>query len=195
MALELIEAGSTPVDLVGHSFGATVALRLALEHPGLVRSLTLIESVFFSAAKDANRPEFDTHMGAHLGFYDLLDKQDKIGAARAFSDIWGGQVPFDDLPQAQRIYMAERIEMIRAGGESLLGEGVDYIPLARVAQLTVPVLLIQGSKTDPIVAAVHASLDDVLPNSDRRIIEGGGHMVPISHPAEVANEMRIFFNL
>jgi len=195
MALELIEAGPTPVDLVGHSFGATVALRLALERPDLVRSLTLIESVFFSAAKDANRPEFDTHMNAHLGFYDLLDKQDKTGAARAFSNLWGGQVPFDSLPQAQRDYMADRIDMIRAGGESLLGEGPDYIPLARVAQMTVPVLLIEGSKTDPIVGAVHASLDDVLPNSVRQIIDGGGHMVPISHPYEVARAMRVFFKI
>ena len=35
-----------PVDLIGHSFGATVALRLAAEQPQKLRSLTLIEPFF-----------------------------------------------------------------------------------------------------------------------------------------------------
>jgi pimeloyl-ACP methyl ester carboxylesterase len=39
-----------PVDVIGHSFGATVALRLALEQPELVRRLVLVEPVLFAAA-------------------------------------------------------------------------------------------------------------------------------------------------
>jgi pimeloyl-ACP methyl ester carboxylesterase len=39
-----------PVDLIGHSFGATVALRLAVEQPQKLRSLILIEPVFFAVA-------------------------------------------------------------------------------------------------------------------------------------------------
>ena len=35
-----------PVDLIGHSFGAVVALRLAVAAPHAIRSLTLIEPVF-----------------------------------------------------------------------------------------------------------------------------------------------------
>jgi pimeloyl-ACP methyl ester carboxylesterase len=34
-----------PMDLIGHSFGATLALRLAVAHPDRVRSLTMIEPV------------------------------------------------------------------------------------------------------------------------------------------------------
>lgn len=47
-----------PVDVIGHSFGATVALRLALERPELVRSLVLVEPVLFAAAKAAEDPRF-----------------------------------------------------------------------------------------------------------------------------------------
>ena len=39
-----------PMDLIGHSFGATVAMRLGMEHPELVRSLTMIEPVYFAHA-------------------------------------------------------------------------------------------------------------------------------------------------
>ena len=37
--------------VIGHSLGATVALRLAIERPELVGRLTLIEPVYFAAAK------------------------------------------------------------------------------------------------------------------------------------------------
>jgi pimeloyl-ACP methyl ester carboxylesterase len=40
-----------PIDLMGHSFGGTVALRMALTRPDLVRSLTLVEPVIFAAAR------------------------------------------------------------------------------------------------------------------------------------------------
>ena len=37
-----------PMDVVGHSFGAAIALRMAVEHPDRIRSLTLFEPVFFA---------------------------------------------------------------------------------------------------------------------------------------------------
>ena len=40
--------GGEPMDVVGHSFGGSIALRLALEMPELVKSLTLIEPVCFA---------------------------------------------------------------------------------------------------------------------------------------------------
>ena len=48
IGLAAIAQAGPPVDLIGHSFGGTVALRIALERPALVRSLTLIEPVLFS---------------------------------------------------------------------------------------------------------------------------------------------------
>lgn len=45
--LDLIKAAGKPVHLIGHSYGGAVALRIAGEHPELIRSLTLIEPSCF----------------------------------------------------------------------------------------------------------------------------------------------------
>ncbi len=171
MAIELIENGDVPVDLIGHSFGATVALRIAVERPDLAYSLTLIEPVFFSAAKDAGRAEFDEHLSGHSYFFKLLDEQDFDGAAKAFSDFWGSPVAWEDIPKRQRAYMAERIEMIRAGAACLVGQGPEDIPLSRIGELTLPVLLVVGGETDPVIRAVNDSLASVLGHS-KRVVSG-----------------------
>ncbi|NJM82478.1 MAG: alpha/beta fold hydrolase, partial [Tabrizicola sp.] len=61
IAVELAEmlGDGGPIDLMGHSFGATVALRIALDRPDLVRSLVLVEPVIFAAAgRSAAWPPF-----------------------------------------------------------------------------------------------------------------------------------------
>ena len=50
MAEVLVAKAGGPIDLFGHSFGGTLALRIVLERPDLVRSLMLVEPVIFAAA-------------------------------------------------------------------------------------------------------------------------------------------------
>jgi len=194
MAVALLERGGGAADLVGHSFGATVALRVAVERPDLTRSLTLIEPVFFSAALDAGRPEPAAHMALHAPFFAALERGELQEAARAFSALWDGPGAWEALSAEQRAYMAARIDMIRRGGESLLGEGEDYIPLARVGEIPAPVLLIDGAQSDPVIAAVQESLQSVLPAARRVVVPGAGHMVPITHPRPVAEAILDFLS-
>jgi lipase len=195
MALEIIEKGVVPVDLIGHSFGATVAIRIAVERPDLVKTLTLIEPVFFSAARDAGRPEYEAHMADHGGFYDLLKAGDYAGAAKGFADMWGGPVAWEFIPKAQQQYMVDRITLIEDSSDTALGIGDDYIPLSRIAEIKAPALLIEGDTSEPIIAAVQASLNGALANSTRVIVKGAGHMVPITHAKKVAAEIRNLLSL
>ena len=195
MAVALLERGAVPADLIGHSFGATVALRIAVERPDLVRSLTLIEPVFMSAAEESGRPEFQAHMNKHRSFYTLVSKGENIAAAKMFAALWGADTPWDALSAAQQTYQAERIAMIKAGGDSIVGTGPDYIPLSKVAEISVPVLLMDGSKTDPVIPAVQEELQKALPDCRRVVVEGAGHMLPISHPEETARAIRSLFGL
>lgn len=193
MTVALIEQGATPVDLFGHSFGATVILRLAVERPDLVRSLTVIEPVFFSAARDANRPEFKVYAEGDEAFKFHLKHGDLTSAAKAFSDRWGGPVKWDDMPEAQRQYMTERIPLVGESGNAALGIGEDYVPLANVAKIDVPVLLIEGAESEPIISGTQVALAEAITGAIRVNITGAGHMAPITHAADTAKAIRNFF--
>lgn len=60
--------------------GGPVALRIALERPELVRSLTLVEPVIFAAAKAAQDPAYAAFRTAHLAFANLTRRLSVPGA-------------------------------------------------------------------------------------------------------------------
>ncbi len=195
MAVDLIRPIGGPVDLVGHSFGATVALRLARERPDLVRSLTLIEPVLLSAARDDGWPHWDDHRAEHQAFIDLVNRGEREAAAAEFHRTWGDGAPWEAFPEAQRAAMAAQIHMIRAGDESIDGDGDDYVPLAEYASIGVPVLLIESERTNRIIPAIQDALFRTLPDATKVAVAGAGHMVPITHSDRVAMEIRAFLGV
>ena len=86
-----------PVDLMGHSFGGTVCLRVALERPDLVRSLTLVEPVIFAAARSAGHPAYVPFRQRHEHLAALLAAGRKDEAAGDFHGYWGSGEPFAEL--------------------------------------------------------------------------------------------------
>jgi lipase len=170
-----------PCHLIGHSFGATVALRLAIEHPGRVVSLTLIEPVLFAAAR--GQPGWQAHEEAVAGLGPLYD-DDTEGAARVFLDVWGGGVPLDAMPEAQRRYMIDRIWVVRDSMPALNDDRARLLP--RLGQITCPVLLIEGATSPPVIAEIQTALGNAVSQHRRTVIAGAGHMVPITHPGPVA---------
>ena len=175
--------------LVGHSFGATVALRLALE--GMpARSLTLIEPVLFAAAKEAGDPAYAEHVAVFGPVLAAFEEGDRQGAARLFSDAWGGGQSWEALPEGLRAYQAERIELILAGTPALEDDAAGLLAPGRLEALGAPVLLLEGGRSPPVIAATQAALAARLGRARRVAIEGAGHMAPITHPGPVAEALR-----
>nr|WP_239025513.1 alpha/beta hydrolase [Roseibacterium persicicum] len=177
---------AAPCHLVGHSFGATVALRLALDHPARVASLTLIEPVLFPATRGS--PGWHAHRAAMAGIDPLVEAGDTEAAARLFLSAWGGGVPLDAMPEAQRRYMIDRIWVVPASAPALEEDSAGLLP--RLPGLACPVLLIEGERSPAVVAEIQSALAAAIPQARRAVIPGAGHMAPITHPAEVAAEIR-----
>ena len=49
-----------------------------------------------------------------------------------------------------------------------------------------PVLLISGAESPPVIHAIAGALAGRLPDVGRANVPGAGHMLPITHPDEVA---------
>ena len=173
-----------PIDLFGHSFGATVALRIALTRPDLVRSLTLVEPVIFSAAKST--PTYAAFRARHLDFARLILSGQREAALRMFHGDWGTGDALEEMPERTRTYMFDRIHLIEAQNPVLLDDAAGLLRPGGLEAVRVPVLLIDGAQSPPIITALHAALAHRLPHVQRLSVAAAGHMVSITHAGDVA---------
>jgi lipase len=169
--------------VIGHSFGATVALRLAVERPDLVSCLTLIEPVYFAAARGT--PEHDAHVQDFMPFFAALDKGDTSAAAAHFNAQWGGQ-PWEHMPPRVQASLAERIHLVAAGGPEIEDDPAGITK----AVVDIPVTLIRGENSPAVMAAIHAGLLRNLPQGRDHVVAGAGHMLPLTHVDQVAATIR-----
>lgn len=180
-------------DLIGHSYGATVALRLALERPELVRSLTLIEPPLFALA--SGTPAHAAYMAEMAGFGAALEAGDRDGAARMFQLAMNPDAPWESLPERAQARLADQIDRIAEERGVTLDDAPGLTVPGRIEALTMPVLMIEGSTSPPIVHAVHEALAARLPQARRVMVAGAGHMAPLTHPEGVAGEIAAFLKV
>jgi pimeloyl-ACP methyl ester carboxylesterase len=173
-----------PFALVGHSYGAAVALLAALKQPERVHALVLYEPTLF-ALVDAASPAPNAADGIRetvARAVAALAAGDRSAAAEAFIDYWMGTGAWAAKPESQRSAIEAAIVNVQGWGRALLGETT---PLTALRDLEMPVLLMQGSETPPSARAVATLLARTLPRVETLSFEGLGHMGPITHPALV----------
>ncbi len=181
-----------PMDIIGHSFGATVGLRLAVECPELVRSLTMIEPVYFAAAVADDPDRVAAADQNSAAFNAAFQSGDMMAAARVFNSGWGDGNGWEKTPQKLRQYMADRIHFVPASQPFLRDDSAGLLQDGRFARATMPVLLMDGATSGDMADAISTSLEKRLPDVTRRVVEGAGHMAPLTHPKAVAQMIRAF---
>ncbi|QFT94151.1 Pimeloyl-[acyl-carrier protein] methyl ester esterase [Roseovarius sp. THAF9] len=181
-----------PAHIIGHSFGATVALRLAVMRPELVRSLVLIEPVFFAVAL-ADHPQMRDGFAAQMaGFTDGMEAGDGYAAARAFLSVWGNGAEWESLSAPERDRLAAQMPLIEAGHAALYDDVGGLLAPGVLQGVTQPALLIEGSASPAIIGAINEGLAARLPKAERAVMAGAGHMVPLTHARQVSAEILRF---
>lgn len=177
--------GTGGVHLFGHSYGAAVALQIALRWPQRVRSLTLFEPVRFALLtadrSTAASAEAIVAVGRRIGIEVLSGALH--AAARRFVDYWSGEGAWESLATHHRDALASRMPKVQAEFEALFA---DPVPAAAYRALQMPVYLM-GAERSPLPARqVLALLADELPRAGGVTLRGLGHMAPVTHPGRVA---------
>lgn len=168
-----------PFHLVGHSYGGAVALQMALQQPQRVLSLTLYEPVAFGVlpALGPNEPEWEEISDVAAALGDALDRGNDFGAARGFCAYWQGRDVWPEMDFAQHMRLAEAMPTVRRHFEALFAaQWSDSL----LDLLRMPVQLICGTATRASARRVAQSLSVRLPLVKLKMLEGAGHMAPMT---------------
>ena len=184
------KAGS-PLTIVGHSYGAAVALIAAVVHPTRVRSLVLYEPTLF-ALVDAQSPppnEADGIRDVVAAASAALDCGNRDAAAQLFIDYWMGEGSWAHTPTQRKPPIAGSIVNVRRWAHALLTEPT---ALSEFRRLDVPVLYMVGKRSPVSAREVARLLTAALPRVEVREFDELGHMGPITHPQIVNDAIRQF---
>ncbi len=164
MFAELLGDGA---HLVGHSYGAVIALLAAAERPEAVRSLTVSEPGCLRVA--AGTPVVD-EMIANGKL--LFENAFSIPSEEFLKLFRGGAGSAYGTPDQLPEELAHGVELLKRERPSWEAE----IPLEQLAAADFPVLAVSGGHSDAFEAVCDA-LAEAL-SAERAVIPGRGHTVP-----------------
>ncbi|WP_232353525.1 alpha/beta fold hydrolase [Cupriavidus oxalaticus] len=170
--------------LVGHSYGAAVALVAALAQPGRIRALVLYEPTLFSLL-DAPQPapnDADGIRHAVAAAAAALDAGNEDAAAGHFIDYWMGAGAWRQTPAQRKPAIAASVKNVRRWAHALFTEPT---PLQAFRSLDVPVLYLVGKRSTPSAHGVARLLTAALPRVEVVEFAQLGHMGLLTHPETV----------
>ncbi|MEM7193148.1 MAG: alpha/beta hydrolase [Pseudomonadota bacterium] len=180
--LAVAEKAQGRLHLVGHSYGAALALEAARILKDKVKSLTLVEPVSFHLLRLEDLPEWQDIEKLSLAVLDPVAKGEDKKAAAAFMSYWLGKWRWWIAPERFKSAIAATIPKVALEFSIAIdakGSTLDY------AKIDAPTLLIMGSKTPPPTRAVSELLSKTLPNVTLTTLKGAGHMSPFTHPEKI----------
>lgn len=170
--------GDGPVLAFGHSYGGTIALAGAQVAPERVAGVLAYEPPL---------PWLDWWPAGSAGAAAVAEADDPEGAGERFMRRMIGDRRWDRLPPRTK---HDR----RAEGATLVAEIPQLrpphpVPL-QLSAVPVPVIAAHGTEGAPHHEQAAQAVASGVPGAELRVVEGAGHGVHLTHPAEVAALVR-----
>ena len=183
--IALIDGTEGKVHLVGHSYGGGIALHVAVERPQRIASIALYEPSAFHLLKASGTAE-----AAALAEIEAITREtgngivtgNYRGAAEAFVDYWSGTGTWATMRPATRDALVRWAPKAPLDFAALLAETT---PLAAYAALRCPILILRGERAPAPTRVIAEMLFRHVPAARLQIIDGAGHMGPLTSPGSV----------
>lgn len=179
-ALQLIDSLDEPPHLIGHSYGGLVALSVARARP--LRTLTVCEPVAFGVLHSTNDAEGLADLAAYGTSSTFGVSPGSEAWLTRFIEYWNGPGAWDALPAPTReafVRVGKKVYQEVAG---ILDERT---PHDAYRALAMPTLIVRGERTTKASQRVCAILAATIPRAELHVVEGAGHMAPLTHADRV----------
>jgi pimeloyl-ACP methyl ester carboxylesterase len=183
-----------PAHVIGNSFGAAIALNLAVQRPELIRSLVAHEPPLFGLleGETAVQPALAAVQERIAAVVHLLQAGDfEAGARRFVETIAFGPGAWDQLPQATRdIFVFNAPTWL----DELQEHGWNTLDLQRLSAFPAPALLSLGGESPPFFPLVVERVAAALPHARKHLFPQAGHVPHLSHPGEYVTVVSDFIH-
>lgn len=184
-----------PVHVVGNSYGAYVALMLALKHPELVRSLVLSEppvlrwlpkmeggEVLFTEFMDTvwAPATLGFRKGNEAGVMAAVDGFGELGYSGTDHKMTYAALP----PEVRNGFLENAAEWKAL---TMSKDAFPAVPLTSVERIKAPTLLLSGQRSLKLSNAIDGQLKRLLPHGQRIVLANATHEMWSEYPEECRN--------
>lgn len=168
------------VALVGLSFGASIAIDFALEHPAAVEALIL-------ASPGVSGFEFSEEY--MRGLSELFATAQEEGPARAIEVMMGDEsfAPGErraDAREAVQTILSDNEHVFRDFAFASFADPINPPAISRLADVSAPALVVVGDRDQPEHLSIAEVLMAKLPRAEKAVIVDSGHLVNMEQPEE-----------
>jgi pimeloyl-ACP methyl ester carboxylesterase len=173
----LMDRVQTPVHLVGHSYGGSIALKTALRYPNRVRSIYAHEPVLLALLKSEGLlAEWNEISGVTAKATEHTRRGRGDLGAEGFIDYWSGPGAWQKLPADRRDPITRMMPKLVLDFAAI---SRDADPLPVYGNLAMPIQLTAGDSGAQTGRRVAELIERVQAGS-LQIVEGAGHMAPLT---------------
>ncbi len=192
LVLALCEEIDSPIHLVGHSFGASVALKAAkLLGPRAAKLILLEPNPFYLLRQGGRTKAFLESRGLrdHVKCFGSLGNWPKV--AERFADYWLGDGSWSAMPEKRRAAFTESLPPNFHEWDAVMDEqtGVE-----EWKALTTRTLVVSDKATRLPIREIVDIFAQACPHWSFRYIAEGGHMAPLVLPEIVNPIVREFLD-
>ena len=178
--------------LVGHSLGGALALAVAVRSPGLSSGLALVSPL--TQPQDAVPKAFrglaiPSPLVRRAVAWTLATPLALANRERVLGELYGPEATPDDFATRGGGALGLRPKTFYSTSTDLMAVSEDMVGVhARYGELKLPVAILYGAGDRILDPQVHGGpmVDQVLGLTYEEV-QGGGHMIPVTRPAEVAD--------
>ncbi len=192
LVLALCEELASPVHLVGHSFGGSVALKSAMLLGPRSKSLILLEpNPFYLLKQNGRRQAFleSRDLRDHVKCYGSLGDWRKV--AERFANYWLGNDSWSTMTEKRRAAFVSSLPPNFHEWDAVMEE---QTTIEEVMSLTAKTLVVSDPETRLPIREIVDILSEACPHWTFRTIPEGGHMAALTHPELVNPIIREFLD-